>query len=479
MELNEFEAYVDELMRTSSRNEKENIVTNVYDEGGVKAISLLIGSEFSDSGIGDTTVRNIAVPLFGQDIPDTDPHAQVRTPPLCTSTALRMLAPESAEVSVAQLYDEVQHVAQLSGTAQHDELARVMGEYTTHLVTNVFLQDLATGVSDKTVARALGVTDSLPFYESVVDVLHADVGRQSALTSPMAGEPFRPMLAKSESHMPASLDGYLAQPKIDGYRLVIHLVDGEASAFTRRMTDVTESLPELDEIAWPDGRYVLDAEVVAQDGSYNSTSSRIGRSATNVDRSVGMEFAVFDMIIHDGILSANQTQLARTTLCDMFAQQVDDDRVYALPVFTADEEVAARVAASAHEGLIWKQAGASYTFGKRSSAWVKEKHTAESVDVVAVGFEEGSGRLSGSLGKVYIESSDGVPLGATGSGFTDAERREVWDNRDTYLGAPLEVSAEALDAQGSLRFPIFQRWRMDDGSADTLARIEDIMGSTT
>jgi len=470
MELQEFEAYVDELMHTTSRNEKEDIIEHVYEVGGAEAISLLIGSEFSDSGIGETTVRNIAVPLFGSDIPDGAAS---------TSEALRLLSPECAAVTTSELYDEVVRVANMSGNAQHEELARVMGEYTTHLVTHAFLQDLATGVSDKTVASALGHTDSLPFYESVVDILRADVGRQSPLTAPMAGEPFRPMLAKSESHLPESLDGYLAQPKIDGYRLVIHLVDGEASAFTRRMTDVTESLPELDEIAWPDGKYVLDAEVIAQDGSYNSTSSRIGRSATNVDRSVGMEFALFDMIIHDGILSTNETQLARTRLCDMFAQDVGDDRVYALPVFTPAEETAARVAASAHEGLIWKQSRAPYTFGTRSDAWVKEKHTAETVDVVAVGFEEGNGRLSGSLGKVYIESSDGVPLGATGSGFTDTERREVWDHRHTYLGAPLEVSAEALDAQGSLRFPIFQRWRTDDGSADTLDRIEDIMGSTT
>jgi ATP-dependent DNA ligase len=97
---------------------------------------------------------------------------------------------------------------------------------------------------------------------------------------------------------------------------------------------------------------------------------------------------------------------------------------------------------------------------------------------VATGFIEGEGRLDGTLGKVKITSADGEPLGHTGSGFTDAMRDEVWENRDEYLGEPLEVSGEALDSQGSIRFPIFQRWRSDDGEADTFKRIEEIMPST-
>jgi len=95
--------------------------------------------------------------------------------------------------------------------------------------------------------------------------------------------------------------------------------------------------------------------------------------------------------------------------------------------------------------------------------------------VVAAGFVEGEGRLDGTLGKVSIETSDGVDVGHTGSGFTDAMRDEVWENTDEYLGEPLEVSTEAIGSEGRLRFPIFENWRSDDGEADSFKRISEIL----
>ena len=50
-----------------------------------------------------------------------------------------------------------------------------------------------------------------------------------------------------------------------------------------------------------------------------------------------------------------------------------------------------------------------------------------------------------------------------GSGFTDSDRREYWDSRDSLIGQVIEVRADAVtqnqDGTYSLRFPRFLRFR--------------------
>ena len=51
-----------------------------------------------------------------------------------------------------------------------------------------------------------------------------------------------------------------------------------------------------------------------------------------------------------------------------------------------------------------------------------------------------------------------------GSGFTDAERQEIWDNRDKYLGRLITFKyQEIIKGTGRPRFPTFKgfRWEGD------------------
>jgi ATP-dependent DNA ligase len=282
------------------------------------------------------------------------------------------------------------------------------------------------------------------------------------------------MLAKSESSLPDDLSQYVSQPKIDGYRLLIHIGSKRVTAFTRRGNEVSESLPELNEIHWPKGEWIVDCEVIAETGSYTDTSERIGRKAENVERDVDMEFGVFDIIqfatepVHDKPF-AKRYGFTRT-----FADLTQDERVGALPIFTDEEK--AKAVASDYEGLIWKNINAPYQFGKRSTHWVKEKHTSETADLVATEFVEGEGRLDGTLGKIALETADGHSVGYTGSGLTDTQRDKIWARQEQYLGETVEIEAEAFDS--NLRFPIFQRWRVDDGQPDSLERVKNLMPET-
>lgn len=85
-------------------------------------------------------------------------------------------------------------------------------------------------------------------------------------------------------------------------------------------------------------------------------------------------------------------------------------------------------------------------------------------DVRIIGYEEGEGKHDGKLGSFIIDFK-GTPVGV-GSGYTDAEREEFWENRDFYVGKILEVkykeeTKNKKDDKISLQFPTFSRMRLD------------------
>jgi DNA ligase-1 len=103
---------------------------------------------------------------------------------------------------------------------------------------------------------------------------------------------------------------------------------------------------------------------------------------------------------------------------------------------------------------------------KRSSFWMKWKPTI-TVDLNIIGFEEGTGRNQGRVGAIICEGTDDGKFIRVnvGSGFTDDQRIEFWDAKDSLIGQIVEVRADAAtrnqDSEDvwSLRFPRFLNFR--------------------
>lgn len=100
---------------------------------------------------------------------------------------------------------------------------------------------------------------------------------------------------------------------------------------------------------------------------------------------------------------------------------------------------------------------------KRHSGILKAKRF-YTMDLPIVGFEVGDGRLSNTLGKIYVEYK-GNKVGV-GSGFSDELRSEIWSNKETYLGQIVEVKYKNISKDKntnleSLQFPVFVRFRND------------------
>src|SRR5919108_3250369 len=94
--------------------------------------------------------------------------------------------------------------------------------------------------------------------------------------------PVMPQLAKSASELPDG-DGWLYEPKLDGFRAIAFVDGSEAMVQSRNGKPLGRYFPEL---RFPEGRYVLDGElVIAVDGGgedFEALQERIHPAASRV-----------------------------------------------------------------------------------------------------------------------------------------------------------------------------------------------------
>jgi DNA ligase-1 len=99
-----------------------------------------------------------------------------------------------------------------------------------------------------------------------------------------------------------------------------------------------------------------------------------------------------------------------------------------------------------HEGLVLRKIG--------TNEFIKVK-TVYTDDVKILGYVEGKGKHEGRLGKFITEDGD------CGTGYSDKEREEFWENRDKLIGTYIEVDSMERTPKGKLRNPRFIRLRPD------------------
>lgn len=222
------------------------------------------------------------------------------------------------------------------------------------------------------------------------------------------------------------------------------------------------------------GGFVLDGEVVGNSFQELMRQARRKEDVQN-DDSV---FHIFDVIpIEDFLRGHWNAQLSkRLAILEKMQPTIDKmANVELLPHIQVDldtdegqaelHKYAQDMVSAGYEGIMIKDLDAPYECA-RSKFWLKWKPTI-TVDLEVIGIEEGTGRNKGRLGALVCSGNDhgkDITVNA-GSGFTDKERDQFWEDRNLIFGRTVEIMADAVtqnqDGTYSLRFPRFVRFRDD------------------
>ncbi len=247
--------------------------------------------------------------------------------------------------------------------------------------------------------------------------------------------PIGPMLAATAPDLEGALSSFgsaALEDKLDGARVQLHKHESDVRVYSRQMNDVTESVPELVELAraLPARNAILDGEVIAlrRDGRpqpFQVTMRRFGRSL-DVERLRGelpLSTYFFDaLLVDDEELIDRSNELRRAALAEVAPEA---QRIRRLVTASASEAQAfvAQALAAGHEGVMLKSLSAPYDAGRRGASWLKLK-PAHTLDLVVLAAEWGSGRRRGWLSNLHLGARDAerggfVMLGKTFKGMTD------------------------------------------------------------
>lgn len=228
--------------------------------------------------------------------------------------------------------------------------------------------------------------------------------------------------------------------KWDGVRAIAHCTPAGISLWSRNLSDITGSYPEvvtaLTEIT--DGRtLLLDGELVAPDDRGAPSFSRlqqrmhVQRPTPALIEQVRVDYLVFDVLgVDEEVLFEDSYRTRRAELADLTLD--DGVRVRVPPMWsltdTSAEELLRVATDSGLEGIVCKHGDSIYEPGRRSSAWTKVvlRLTTEAVIVGAV---PGNGANAATFGGLVLAAHTPEGrlrcIGGVGTGFTAASRRSI------------------------------------------------------
>ncbi len=297
------------------------------------------------------------------------------------------------------------------------------------------------------------------------------------------------MLARAVDE-PFSHPDWLFEPKLDGYRMLAARTGPAVRLLTRNGNDATRAFPELARAlkALPVSDFVLDGEVVMHDAAGRPSFQRLQQRARlrrplDVKRASLRQPATFYAFDLPGVSGHDLRKLGieeRKAILRELLPPVGPLR-YVDHFVEQGEELYERVVALGLEGIVGKRRASPYRKG-RSDAWRKIRAD-RTADLVIVGFTEPGGSRAG-FGALHLAGYDGEALryaGRVGTGFSDAQLRELRDRLDGLLrdeapaeGAPEDEATSWVEPEfaaevrfleptddGLLRHPVFVRLRED------------------
>jgi DNA ligase 1 len=449
--------------------------------------------------------------------------------------AMPMMPQSTTPLALAELADGFAAIAAASGSGSRRQRIALLAELLRRAtpleakyIAKIVIGEMRHGVQEGIVLDAIAaLCDVRPAEIRRAHQALGDIGRLANLakTDGAAGlaqlavqlfRPVKPMLAQSAADVAAAfaeLNGQLAlEWKLDGARVQIHKWGRQVRLFSRRLKEVTPSLPEVVELVAQSAHAetaIFEGEVIPVAAGrplpFQELMRRFRRirdvSATAA--AVPVQLYLFDVLLLDGRVLLDTPAATRW---DLLQQARGDlacvERIVPRDIAHGHAFYEAAVAVG-YEGVMAKALEAGYTPGVRGKGWLKIKKIV-SLDLVIVAADWGYGRRHGWLSNYHLAVRDAasgafVPVGKTFKGLTDEQframterllRLKVSEERGTVFVRPeVVVEVRFTDIQKSpqyacgmaLRFARIFRIRDDKSAADadTLETLQTLFAHQT
>ncbi len=285
---------------------------------------------------------------------------------------------------------------------------------------------------------------------------------------------------------------YVAEPKVDGWRYLLHLGDELARPHLtgRRISKETGVFSEKGlyvPCLWPSkelGYTVLDGEILPPVGAgFRDLASIMNSDPETAARAIEQlgppRYVVFDVLFRESEDMRDLCQLDRSHAASGVVRFLQHDLITMIPRVPATREAYDSIVGSGGEGIILKRIDAAYG---ESGGWIKCKRFS-TLDVVVTGFTDAkhgiTGKYVGQIGaaivSVYLSDGSLITVGQV-SGMTDEIRLDMSQRKGDWLGVVIEVEAQEF-GKDRLRHPRWGRARPDaDARTCTYAKMMRDLG---
>jgi DNA ligase-1 len=398
-------------------------------------------------------------------------------------------------LTVLEVYERLEKLMAISGTGSQEEKAAFLADLfkevdalSASFIIRIILGTMRLGFSDMTLLDALSWMETgdkklKPALEHGYNV-RADIGliayelKQHGIEpikhmQPMIGIPIRPAAAEraeSPQEIIDRLGPCVAQPKLDGFRLQIHMEHDTKEPriwfYSRNLQDMSAMFPDLvealkklkvDSVIFEGEAIVYDEDTDSFLPFQETVKRKRKHDIEEVAESLPLRLYLFDILYLNGHSVLGKGHEARRALLDELFKhyhtrvvQVIEERATTTTAQLTDyfnEQIEKGL-----EGLVVKRPDAVYQPGKRNFNWIKLKrheggHLADTIDAVVLGYYAGQGKrasfgIGAFLVAVYDKEKDRFETVAkVGTGLTDEEFKDLKKQCDKHeiKGQPVNV----------------------------------------
>lgn len=443
---------------------------------------------------------------------------------------------EQSELSITEVFSRFKVASEASGKGSQEvkvkNLQFLFNSSTPReakYISRLALEELRIGVGEGVVRDAIAKAFSVP--ANIVEhafMVTNDLGIVAAAAKQGGVEaleqlgiqinrPIKMMLSQISPDVDADIKEMkeaAIEWKFDGARVQIHKNGNSVTLFSRKLENVTNSLPDLVEIIRKHVKAdsaILDGEAVAvdEDGrprAFQEILKRFRRKYGVEEKVLGIpiQLNLFDIMYLNGKTLIDLPLLERRKALESCVESSTEDSKSICvdkQIITGDLELVEKIYREAlqagHEGVMVKNPNSMYSPGKRGKNWIKKKPLMDTLDLVIVGAEWGFGRRANLIGSYTVacydpETSRFLQVGKVGTGLTDDQLKELTEMLSGLMEGGeaggvfairpqivLEIAFEEIqkspnyDSGFALRFPRFIRIRDDKDAeeADTIQRI--------